>query len=46
MAEFRPTCRQCFLERGQTILLEKVNGEWVCPVNPKHKTKFDDVQIA
>ncbi|NYZ79966.1 hypothetical protein H0N95_01800 [Candidatus Micrarchaeota archaeon] len=46
MAQFRPTCRQCFLEKGLTILLiEGSNDEWHCPVNPRHTT-IDDVQVA
>ena len=46
MVTFRPTCRQCFLERGQTILLVEGNhGEWTCPVDSRHVTN-DDVEVA
>ena len=45
MARFIPTCRQCFLEKGQTVLLEEANGKLVCPKNPKHETK-NDVRVA
>jgi len=45
MTDFRRTCRQCFIERGQTILLVKQGDKWVCPVNPEHKTN-DDIQVA
>jgi hypothetical protein len=45
MAQFRPTCRQCFMEKGISILLEERNGELVCPKNPNHKT-VDDVLVC
>jgi len=45
MVKFKPHCRQCFIEKGITILLEERNGELVCPINSNHKYK-DDVQVA
>lgn len=46
MTDFRMTCRQCFMERGQSILLEKKdNGDWVCPVNKSHHT-INDIEIV
>lgn len=46
MVVFRPTCRQCYHEKGITVLLEeRQKGEWVCPKDPRHKTK-DDVEVA
>ncbi|GEM_PF-2516594 len=42
MAVFRPTCRQCYIERGQTILLDEAG---VCPVNLAHRT-IDDIVVA
>lgn len=45
MAKFKPHCRHCFIERGQSILLEEKNGELTCPINPNHKYR-NDVQVA
>lgn len=45
MADFRMTCRQCFVERGQSILLKDTEKGWVCPVNSNHQTIFD-VEVA
>ena len=45
MAKFVPTCRQCFLTTGQTIVLIEDNGRYLCPRDPTHVTK-DDVMTA
>jgi len=43
MSEFRKSCRQCFTEKGQTILLvqDPFTQEWVCPKDQRHKWKED-----
>jgi len=45
MVEFKPYCRQCFIEKGISVKLIERNGELVCPNNPNHKYK-NDVQVA
>ncbi len=43
MVEFKPFCRQCFLEKGISVPMIKKGDEWVCPNNPNHKFKKDIV---
>lgn len=47
MVQFQKTCRECFIEKGQSILLKQdANGNYFCPVNPRHKAPEDDVMVA
>ncbi|MBI1973750.1 hypothetical protein HYS54_02965 [Candidatus Micrarchaeota archaeon] len=45
MVQFKPTCRQCFIEKGQSIPLVEQDGKMVCPENAAHETR-QDVEVA
>ncbi|MCD6522938.1 MAG: hypothetical protein J7K68_04260 [Candidatus Diapherotrites archaeon] len=42
MAEFKPTCPKCFIEKGYTVLLRKDGEVFQCPNNPKHRFVLDN----